>query len=499
MTTATAERSSAVEAVVADPGFRRLKQKVIATTGLQYYADNDQTLAERIEQRRVTLGCGRADYFRRILDLGDAEELAALVDNITVGETYFFRYPEQFEALRRIVIPERIARCPADRTLRIWSAGCASGAEPYSLAILLRRDLADVIAGWRYSILGTDINRQAVASAQAGLFSNWELRTATDDMKRQCFVEADTRWSLRPEYREGVRFEYQNLVTDIDTFADTHRGGFDIIFCRNVMIYFGPELMRHLLRRFGDCLAPGGWLIVGHAEPYFEIANFFSPTKVAGATIYRKLDGNAAHDEERGDWPSAPDSSHEPVRGYIHVALDDGPLNPFAFPCMAPVAAFENTAGAPPALPADSPASATGAVSAASTATALEIVRRHADTGAWNAAIEACEQAMLRHPLDAALHYARALIFEHIGTLAETEQALGRAIYLDRAFALAHYHLGRCRATRDDKKAAAQSFANALKILAGRDDTAALTMGDGLTVSELRELIRVQLELLEAR
>jgi chemotaxis protein methyltransferase CheR len=487
--TAAADKMRGAE-VLAHPEFHRLKQRVIAASGLQYYADNEETLAERVEQRRLALGCGWTEYFRRVLDADDREELAALVDDITVGETYFFRYPEQFEALRRVIVPERIARRNADRTLRIWSAGCASGAEPYSVAVLLRRDLAGLMAGWRYAILGTDINRKALAGARVGLFSDWELRTATDEMKRQCFVPVDNAWSLRPEYRDGVHFEHQNLVTDIDAFAAAHREGFDIILCRNVMIYFGPDLMRHLLRRFVDCLAPGGWLIVGHAEPYFEIANFLAPTKVAGTTVYRKLDG-AAHEAGRWSIEQGPIDlgPGEPVT----MDLEAG--EPDLLPPLPPAAPLEDTRPVRP-LAARPPAAAPRADAVAGP-TAHEMIRRHAATGAWSAAVEACEQALQCNPLDATLHYAKALIFEHTGMLAQTEQALGRAIYLDRAFALAHYHLGRCRASRGDKRAAAQSFANAVRVLVGRDDAATLTMGDGLTVAELRELIAIQSDLLE--
>lgn len=502
MTAAVADKTSGAASLLAHPEFRRLKQRIIETTGLQYYADKDQTLAERAEQRRLALGCGRADYFNRALDPGDAQELAALIDEITVGETYFFRYPEQFEALRRVVLPDCVARRQGERRLRLWSAGCASGAEPYSLAILLKRDLAGWIAGWQVSILGTDINRKALAQARAGLFSNWELRTASEDLKRQCFAPADKNWLIGPEYRRGVQFEYQNLVADIDAFANDHAGTFDIIFCRNVMIYFGPELMRHLLRRFGECLAPGGWLFVGHAEPYFEIANFFSPTAVAGATVYRKLDA-APILAGREPWPAA----REWTEGVPGADLAMPPLPPDSIPLLGLDGAPFGTAGGPASIEALAPMDATAApqpvaapaAPAAAAGSDLETIRRHADAGEWNPAIEACERALRQHPLDPALYYAHALISEHIGVPAAAEEALGRAIYLDRNFALAHYHLGRCQAARGDNKAATRAFANVLKILGARDDKEALAMGDGLTVAELRELTRLHVELLEGQ
>jgi chemotaxis protein methyltransferase CheR len=501
MTMAVADKTGGAVVLMASPEFRLLKKRIIETTGLQYYADKDQALAERMEQRRNGLGCSQAEYFRRALDPDDAEELAALIDEITVGETYFFRYPEQFEALRGVVLPDCIARRQRDRRLRVWSAGCASGAEPYSLAILLRRDFADHMPGWQVSILGTDINRKALAQARAGLFTNWELRTASEDLKRQCFIATNKNWQIGPDYRRGVQFEYQNLVPDIDAFADRHAGTFDIIFCRNVMIYFGPALMRHLLRRFSDCLAQGGWLFVGHAEPYFEIANFFSPIAMAGTTVYRKLDA-APILSGREPWPAA----REWTEGVSSAELATLPLPPDSIPLAGFDGVPFETAGGPMAIevaPVHAPTPLQTAASdtqpTASTGSDLETIRRHADAGEWTAAVEACERALRRYPLDPALYYARALISEHIGEPAAAEEALGRAIYLDRNFALAHYHLGRCQVARGERKAAARSFANALKILGGRDDKEALAMGDGLTVAELRELVRIHVELLEAR
>ena len=127
----------------------------------------------------------------------------------------------------------------------------------------------------------------------------------------------------------------------------------------------------------------------------------------------------------------------------------------------------------------------------------LDEIRRRADAGDWRAALDLCDQALRERPLDAALHYLHALIAEHRGEHAPAEQALGRAIYLDRGFALAHYHLGRCQAARGGRRAASRSFANVVKLLADRGATEPLAMGEGLVVAELRELAHAYLETLE--
>ncbi|MBX6324217.1 MAG: protein-glutamate O-methyltransferase CheR, partial [Rhodospirillaceae bacterium] len=293
MTPAASGAAVGASAITALPDFPRLKARVIGASGLEYYADKDAALAERAEHRRAALGCSASEYVRRLLDPRDDRELAALIDEITVGETYFFRYPSQFDALRQAVIPACVARRAGERRLRLWSAGCASGAEPYSLAILLRLDLAGLLAGWEVSILATDINRRALDQARVGVFSKWELRTVGAELRRRCFVPAGTQWRIRPEFRAGLRFERQNLAAEIEAFALRHAGDFDVILCRNVMIYFGAEVMRRVIRGLAECLAPGGWLLVGHAEPFFEIANILAPVAVAGATLYRKPESGA--------------------------------------------------------------------------------------------------------------------------------------------------------------------------------------------------------------
>lgn len=467
---ASPERNPA--AFIAEPDFVRLKRTVVDTIGLQYYDDKDLSLAERAEQRRGIVGCSRAEYLRRVLDPANGEELAAFVDEITIGETYFFRYPAQFDALRRVVLPERIAWRQPDRTLRIWSAGCASGAEPYSVAITLRRHFTVPTAGWDISILGTDINRKLLTQARRGTYSEWDLRGETAELKDGCFAHKAAGWQLHAGYRDFVEFRRQNLVTEIDAFARDNAGAFDIIFCRNVMIYFSPALTRRLIRLLSDCLTEGGWLFVGHAEPYFEIANVLTPVRLEGVTLYRRSGDAAARDRP---W-------FEPIAEMSEPATEPAAWEP---PVLTDW---------PENVPTARPAATTPAKAAepAPTASAIDVIRRHADAGEWPDALAACAKALRRTPLDAAIHYVQGLIHEQVGAPAAAEESFSRAIYVERDFALAHFHSGLCHARRGDHRAARRSLSNVLRILDGRDPRSVVAMGDGLTVQELRELTRVR-------
>src|SRR5262249_44046280 len=178
----------------------------------------------------------------------DGPRSAALVAGLTVGETHFFRNEPQFAALESHVLPELIARHALDRRLRVWSAGCATGEEAYSLAILLIRLLPD-IAAWDVSVLATDVNEDALSRAREGVYGRWSFRGVPDHLPAEFFQADGERLSVRADVRGLVRFERLNLVGDAYPSAATGTVELDLILCRNVLIYFGPEAMGAVVRR----------------------------------------------------------------------------------------------------------------------------------------------------------------------------------------------------------------------------------------------------------
>ncbi|MFD0936364.1 CheR family methyltransferase, partial [Methylobacterium trifolii] len=170
----------------ADPGYAALKAQIVARTGHHYYADKDDLLFDRLRRRFKARGVDSAAAYRALL-LADADEWAALEAEITIGETFFFRYAEQFAALRQTILPGLIAAREAQRSLRIWSAGCSTGAEPYSVAILLHELLGDALPAWEIHILGTDISAEALATARAAEYGRWALRTLPHEERLRHF------------------------------------------------------------------------------------------------------------------------------------------------------------------------------------------------------------------------------------------------------------------------------------------------------------------------
>jgi chemotaxis protein methyltransferase CheR len=191
-----------------------------------------------------------------------------VVDALTVCETHFFRHAQQFEGLRDHVLQPLIAerRRRGDLSLRLWSAGCASGEEAYSLAILLQEMLSDW-ANWRLDILGTDLNQHSLDRAQQAVYRDWSFREAFAQQRRQqYFHQQDAQFILRENVRGMVRFRICNLVEDCTPlFPDGRK--LDVIFCRNVILYFGANVRRWVYQRLYEALAPGGYLIGGPAAP----------------------------------------------------------------------------------------------------------------------------------------------------------------------------------------------------------------------------------------
>jgi chemotaxis protein methyltransferase CheR len=455
-----------------DPCFPRLKEYLIESTGLAYYMDKDADLSRRIGRRLSDLGLQAcASYLELLRDPSRGPfEMDALIDEITIGETYFFRHREHFDALRDRVLPDLMARNAGNRRLRIWCAGCADGAEPYSLSILLRRELGHLLLGWKVSILGTDINRQCLASAREGRFEQWSLRATPQELKRACFAEKGKTWTIAPEYKQGVSFQFHNLVEDASPPQLEDPAPFDLIVCRNVMIYFGPKLMRRTVRRFHNSLLPGGWLLVGPSEPNMTCFTAFQVVNAPGVTLYQRPAGSAP------DFAVAPAPS-----GQAPAVLPPSmpPLAMFSLPEPAKLDAVDPTAD--------------------SRVPTLADLRQSADQGDWPNAIRCGKELVKFDSLNALAHFHYALVLEQTGNYAESERSFRKAIYLDRQAVLAHYHLGLLLRSHGDLRQAERCFNNALNLLAPLSADEILTDADGLTVDELRKLSQTQIESLRVQ
>ena len=463
-----------------DGGFPALKAAIIARTGHHYYADKDDLLYDRLVKRFRALGLPDANAYAGRLAGRDSEaEWAALEAEITIGETFFFRYAEQFTALRSTILPGLIAARAQQRRLRIWSAGCSTGAEPYSVAILLHELLGPELAQWDITIIGTDISVDALAAAREAEYGRWALRTMPPEDQLRWFSRVPAQRGatregglrLKPEFRRAVRFERQNLLGLLDGTLPASFGSFDLILCRNVLIYFNLETVFGLVRGFGDRLQPGGWLLLGHAEPNPAFAGWLTPVAMPGTVAYRRHDEPPARPQTR-----LPDPIVVPPEPPASIQAPK-PVSPRV---RTEIVAETTPAGPTAELP-DAPE------------TALPSIRALADAGRTAEAWRALQLALGAHPADAPLRFYEGLLALALGREADAEKALRGALFLKRDFVMAHYHLGSVLLASGRRAPARRALDNALRLAQGLSPSLPLPEGDGVTAGEMVENIRTVL------
>lgn len=241
-------------------------------------------LERRLERRLAELSLPAfADYIWLLAyDRRRVDELQHLADLLTTRETYFFREAYQLRALSEEIFPG-IAKSNSDPTLRIWSAGCASGEEAYTLAMLALDSRA--LEGWTIDIFGSDLSPAALAHARRGEYEASALREMPAVARSRWMQPAGerSRWSVSDRVRACVRFGAQNLLSD-----PPPQGPFDVIVCRNVTIYFSPAAKKSVAKTFLDLLKPAGWLLLGHAESLVSVTSDFELVTLENDVVYRR-------------------------------------------------------------------------------------------------------------------------------------------------------------------------------------------------------------------
>lgn len=463
--------------LLSDPFFARLKALVIDVTGMAFYADKDGDLALIIADRMDHCALANcAGYLEHLA--ADPQEMEALVAELTIGETYFFRHKEQFDALREVVLPDILARNAASRRLRIWSAGCATGPEPYSLAILLKREFGARIAGWHVSILGTDINQKFLSRAREGRYDQWAFRATPDAIRNECFEATGKQWQIKPEFKAMVSFQYHNLTRNRFPSIADNIAGLDIIICRNVVIYFSQPTIEAMVPCFYESLVEGGWLVMGHAEPNMDWFRRFRTINYPGAVLYQRAPADAVAPVAAVSRPPSCAPKAGPSTPAAVPVPRKSTLPPRPVPATGPRGHVEN-APPPPSLPS-----------------AWTQLRGLADQGQWDAALLACDKVLADDGLNWRAHYLRALVLDQMGDDVGCEAGLRRAIYLERRAVLPHYHLGLFLARHDDTEAARRSFRNALALLDNQPDDRLIDEGDDLSVGQMRETVGMQMKLI---
>jgi chemotaxis protein methyltransferase CheR len=265
--------------------FRLLREIVREHCGLSVREDMQYLLERRLAPRLEVHGLSGYGEYHRLLSRGAGrrDELETAAELLATNETYFCREPGQLRAFSEEIVPLLARERARERRLRVWSAGCSTGEEPYTIAILLLR--SGLLDGWDVEVLGIDLSRRALAAARAGVYGPSAFRAPESEQLRPWFQPRDGRRAVRAEVGRMVRFAQANLV---DPAAVESLPAADVVFCRNVLIYFDLAVRRRVLASIRRRLRPGGYLLLGHSESLVQVAADFELVHLRHDLVYRR-------------------------------------------------------------------------------------------------------------------------------------------------------------------------------------------------------------------
>jgi len=462
-----------------------LKERVGLHIRQDSYSALKIAVAARLDELGVRVKDGGA-YLALLQSPEGDEELRRLLPLVTVGKTSFFRDDRQFRALGAL-LPELLARVRGGgRRLAMWSAGCATGEEPYSLAMTLAE------AGFepeQVDLIATDVNPEAVAFAAHGSYEARRVREIPAPLLERHFAQDGDRFVVRPSLRRYLAaIRPHNLVSSVFP-RPQDGGGFDIIFCRNVIIYFDTPTTQRVLTQFHHALAPAAYLFLGYSESLFRLFEGFELTEVAGAFLYRRPAGplrtTPAPTRPRAIPLSPPPVTHlEPRRAPVTPrpgAAGPSAAGAEAAPARAAARPATRGPGSPPLAPQEFLDGAVALFAEGRFGAARELLERLLERAGEDLAVRltlanlygilrqpdrarGCYQAALQlEPLSAEAHLFYGIHLLQGGEADASALELSRALFLDPDLTLAHYWLGRCREAQKDPNRARLAYRNALE------------------------------------
>jgi chemotaxis protein methyltransferase CheR len=497
----------------ASVGFEYFRGVIERRLGLEISDAKRSSVEAVVERRAEQRGLSLEAYLARFEDRTTQEqELRELAPELTVGETYFFRHFDQFRAFVEVVLPARIsARAPL-RQLRLLSAGCSSGDEAYSLAILLRERGID--ASWDTCIRAIDINPVALAKARAGLYSQWSLRETPDDLRRRWFESSGKDLRLHASLRGAVQFhEHSLLQDDAEVWADN---SYDVIFCRNALMYLTGENAQRVVARIARTLVPGGYLFLGHAENLRGLSQDFHLQHSHDTFYYQRKSEHEVSTPAslpevapvRKPWSATP-FPEDPTWSSTWVDIVQRTAERIRALAEKPPEAASTQTEEPPPRAVLAPA--LELLGHERFSDALETLERlpHAEandpdalllraallthSGQLSAAEQACNKLLLLDELSAGAHYLLALCRERQGDLSAATDQDQTASYLDPSFAMPHLHLGLMARRSGDRAGAQRELGQAMLLLQREDASRLILFGGGFGREGLIALCRSEL------
>ncbi|MGM0452577.1 MAG: CheR family methyltransferase [Thermodesulfobacteriota bacterium] len=484
-----------------------LTRSISKYTGLHFPPSKRRALHRGISAAAEEMGFDSSNDLAIFLTskTPSAALLNVLVKHLTIGETFFFRDKHLFQILKDDIFrglrqqPRR-----GDKSIRIWSAGCATGEEPYSIAILIDQ-MAYWFRDWQITIIGTDVNPDFLEKARTGTYSRWSFRDTPDAIVDQYFTAVDAHtFELIPRIRDMVRFESLNFVSN-DYLSLLHRTGpVDLILCRNVMMYFDLAVREAVLRKLNQLLIEDGWLVVGPAETGFIKISGLTPVRFPNAILHRK--GPPRRTEKSGELslmaPAGPvrpqsGSFHRPESGTKNRRKTDGaaveraPTNQFYQDALTTYEKGRYRATMRILTPVLNDRSARSTQFLMLTESMALMARCHANLGELQEAEYWCQSAIAREKLNPAHHYLLATIYQEANRIAEAVRAVKQSLYLDPELIMGHFTLGVLMQQAHRKPEAVKHFQNALALLAPMGNEEPVPLSEGMRAGRLKQTVEL--------
>lgn len=451
---------------------------VAMQTGLCTREKDQPAFRNKLLERIKTSHSSALDYYQLLtLDTPQSDrEWNLLTELLTTGESYFFRDRNQFQLLRNQILPELIERRSHQRRLRIWSAGCSTGEEPYSLAIVLQ-ELLPRREEWQIFVLGTDLNHRAVQQACTGLYTPWSFRMVDSALQSRYFSPQHEYWKISDTIRSMVTFSSCNLVKE--RFPDCSRElhDMDLILCRNVFIYLTPHAVSQVADKFSETLNEGGYLLTGHGELHLQSLQNLK-TKMCGEQVIFQKKTKTRDTATVADTTRATCPLPGRIAGKQVAATRPDKPRSTAMIAERPWIPAAAAAGRSTTLPANKSAPHTFEAY-------LAMAQRQADQGEYQQAVKSCRQASALETTSPHPYFLLAQIAEATGDVDNAKDLLKKTIYLDPLHVAAHLELGALYAQEHNLKLAVKFLSASSQLLQKLPSGTSLPSYHNVTAGEL--------------
>lgn len=409
-----------------------------------------------------------------------SEQLEVLGKYFTVGETYFFRDKNTFSALEETILPKLIEEKSATtKTIRVWSACCSSGEEPYSIAILLKK-LIPNLSSWKVTILASDINVEAQHRLQQGIYGEWSFRDTSPNLKNYFTKLDNNRYQILPDIKNLVTALYLNLASDLYPSLQNNTNAMDIILCRNALMYFLPEKAKDVIFKLTQALVEGGYLIVAAPELSLIQDETLKPLHHSGAFIYQKQTSLlGTHSDQRLN-------NELEISYFSHIESVDSEIIEESFIESHQVSESTDNFQKEPKIEAQQE-KAPEIKNELNTIEALS--RDLANQGKLKEALQLIDEAIVSQKFNEHYRYLKALILIEIGSMDEAIGEFKRAIYLNPNFILPYFSLGNIAYSQGDHTEIKRNFSAVLSLLKNHRPEEIIPGSEGLTVKRISEII----------